>query len=77
MRLRNEGGVHGRHGREIGEAAARVNRVRHRPAEEIYVVSEDHHEVDPGRAGGGADLRKGLFAILGDPFRLAGREAVG
>jgi hypothetical protein len=54
-----------------------VNGVRHRAAEKIHVVSEDHYEVDVGRIGRGANLRESLFAILGDPFRLAGREAVG
>lgn len=77
LRLRNQGGVHGGHGREIGEAAALVNWVGHRSAEKIHVVSEDHHEVDHGRIGGGANLGESFFAILGDPFRLAGREAVG
>ncbi len=59
------------------EVAALVNGVRHRAAEKIHVVSEDHHEADLGRIGGGANLRENFFAILGDPFRLARREAVG
>ena len=77
LRLRNQGCVHGCHGREIREVAALVNGVRHRAAEKIHVVSEDHHEADLGRIGGGANLRESFFAILGDPFRLARREAVG
>ena len=77
LRLWNQGGVHGRHGREIREVAALVNGVRHRAAEKIYVVSKDHHEVAIGRIGGGANLRESFFAIPGDPLRLTGSEAVG
>ena len=77
MRLWDQGGVHGGHRREIREAAALMNRVGHRAAEKIYVVSEDHHEVDLGRVGRGTNLRESFFAILGDPLRLAGSKAVG
>ena len=54
-----------------------MNGIGHRAAEEIHVVSKDHHEIDLGRIGRGTNLREGFFAIFGHPFGLTGREAVG
>jgi hypothetical protein len=70
-------GVHGRHGFEIGESFDLVNWRGHGGAEEIHIVRKDDYEIHFRDIRRRADVGKKFFAILRDPFRLAGRESVG
>ena len=69
--------VYGRERAEIGEALDLVNRRGHGDVEEIHVVREDHHEINSCNIGRRTNVGEKFFAVLRDPFQLAGREAIG
>ena len=74
--FRHERRVNQCHGREIGKPIDLANRLGHRRAKKIDVMREDNHEIHFRRIGGRTDIREQLFPVLGDPFRLVGRQAV-